>query len=164
MTVLITDTDRGMIKDIKLLFNLCEPDWQVLVCYSAEQCLTAVSHCPDLYIIGLDLPDMAGFYLIEKIRNDSDIPIVAISNNSTESMLVKAFDSGANDYIVKPFNKPLFLARLRAFLRRYKWDNDAKKYELNNKLEFHDLLNLNIPTKSKKKIKINKKGVLKYAH
>jgi two-component system KDP operon response regulator KdpE len=163
MILLITDTDYGMIKDVKLLFSLCEPDWQVLICCSAQQCLAAVSHNPDLYIIGADLPDMTGFNLIEKIREDSDTPIIAVSNSNDEAMLVKALDSGANDYIVKPFNKQLFIARLKAAIRRYRWDKDAIESKLDNGQEFSDLSNLNVPVKSKKRTKINKKGVLKYA-
>lgn len=163
MIVLITDTDRGMIKDIKLLFSLCEPDWQVLVCYTAEQCRAAVSHNPDLFILGTDLPDMSCVDLISKIRDDSDVPIVFVSNKSDHSLLIAAFDAGVNDYIIKPLNKPLFMARLRAVLRRYQWDHNTKNDDLNKNDMFSNLLNFNIFSGNKGKTKINKNGILKYA-
>jgi two-component system KDP operon response regulator KdpE len=149
MKVLITDTNREFIKEIKLLFSLCEPDWQVLVCYSAQQCLSALSHYPDLFIIAMELPDMSGYDLVGKIRDDSDIPIIAISNIKNESSLVKAFDCGANDYIVRPFNKGIFLARLRAIIRRFQWDMKIKggeffpKQEDSNFLDFHAFIGNN---------------------
>jgi two-component system KDP operon response regulator KdpE len=161
MIVLITDTDREMIKELKLLFSLCEPDWQILVCYTAEQCLAAISHNPNLYILGMKLPDMSCVDLISKIRDNSDVPIVTVSNMSDESYLIAAFDAGVNDYIIKPLNKPLFMARLRAVLRRYRWDHSTKNDDFNCH-SFSSLPGFKSFAVKEGKAEMNKNVILKY--
>jgi DNA-binding response OmpR family regulator len=65
---------------------------------------------------------MSGFELIENIRDYSDVPIIFLSDDNDIQTLVRAFDAGANDYIVVPFNKVIFIARIKARIRRRDWD------------------------------------------
>ncbi|MBR5578622.1 MAG: response regulator transcription factor [Lachnospiraceae bacterium] len=78
------------------------------------------SHQPDLVILDLDLPSGDGLSFLTNIRESSFIPIAVLSLCTDDSTKVKVLDSGANDYITKPFSFPELLARLRMYLRNYR--------------------------------------------
>lgn len=75
------------------------------------------SHCPDLIILDLGLPDMDGLEFIKKARETSAVPIIVLSARTAEEDKVSALDLGANDYITKPFGTAELLARVRVALR-----------------------------------------------
>ena len=122
--ILIADTNSEMIENVRITLNINQPDWNLSIIDSGKQCLDMVKNgsCPYIVILGMELSDMSGFELIEKIRDYSDVPVVFFSDNNDIQILVRAFDSGANDYIVWPFNKTIFVARLKAMMRRRDWD------------------------------------------
>jgi two-component system KDP operon response regulator KdpE len=72
---------------------------------------------PQAILLDLGLPDGTGFQVIEDVRQRSEVPIVVISAREGERDQVLALDSGANDYVTKPFREAELLARLRAALR-----------------------------------------------
>ncbi|HVY25112.1 MAG TPA: response regulator transcription factor [Polyangiaceae bacterium] len=72
---------------------------------------------PHAILLDLGLPDGTGFEVIESVRQRSEVPIVVISAREAERDQVLALDSGANDYVTKPFREAELLARLRAALR-----------------------------------------------
>jgi two-component system KDP operon response regulator KdpE len=72
---------------------------------------------PQAILLDLGLPDGTGFQVIENVRTRSEVPIVVISAREAERDQVLALDSGANDYVTKPFREAELLARLRAALR-----------------------------------------------
>lgn len=75
------------------------------------------SHCPDLLILDLGLPDIDGIDLIGSIRRQGDVPIIVLSARTGEKDKVEALDMGANDYVTKPFGTDELLARVRVALR-----------------------------------------------
>ena len=75
------------------------------------------SHCPNLIILDLGLPDIDGIEFIREIRQESEVPIIVLSARSNEADKVQALDLGANDYVTKPFGTEELLARVRAALR-----------------------------------------------
>jgi len=77
----------------------------------------AASHNPDLMLLDLGLPDMDGQQVIRSIREWSRMPIVVVSARGQEKDKVSALDSGADDYVTKPFGTAELLARIRAALR-----------------------------------------------
>jgi len=83
----------------------------------AEAEAMIVSHCPDLIILDLGLPDMDGMEILGKLRSWSSLPVVVVSARSHEQDKVKALDLGADDYITKPFGTEELLARIRAAVR-----------------------------------------------
>ena len=87
----------------------------------ADSCSTAktlfASHVPDLIILDLGLPDMDGMNLLNFVRQNSLTPIIVLSARANEADKILALDSGANDYVTKPFSSGELLARVRAILR-----------------------------------------------
>ncbi len=74
---------------------------------------------PDVVIVDLGLPDRDGIDVIKGIRTWSAMPIVVLSARTVEAQRLLAFESGADDYVVKPFSAPELLARVRAVSRRH---------------------------------------------
>ena len=83
-----------------------------------EAILQATSHNPDIILLDLGLPDMDGVEIIRKVRSWSNVPIIVISARSEDSDKIEALDSGADDYLTKPFSVEELLARLRVTQRR----------------------------------------------
>jgi len=79
---------------------------------------------PDLIVLDLGLPDGDGIELIRDVRSWSPVPIIVLSARGAESDKILALDSGADDYLVKPFGTGELLARVRALLRRQAKDSD----------------------------------------
>lgn len=72
----------------------------------------------DLILLDLGLPDMDGFTFLKRLRNNSHIPVIVVSAIHDGVDKVKALNSGADDYVTKPFDTNELIARIRANLRR----------------------------------------------
>lgn len=84
---------------------------------AAEALSGARLHRPDLMILDLGLPDMNGKEVIERLRLETDIPVIVLSAHDAEMERIMALDLGANDFVAKPFAIGELLARLRVCLR-----------------------------------------------
>ncbi len=73
---------------------------------------------PDLVVMDLGLPDLDGTELLRMIRAVSQVPIIVITARGADDVVVRTLDSGADDYLVKPFSVAQLEARVRALLRR----------------------------------------------
>ena len=83
----------------------------------AEAMSMISSHCPDLVILDLGLPDMDGIEVLKSVRKWSSLPVVVVSARHHEHDKVEALDYGADDYISKPFGTSELLARIRTAIR-----------------------------------------------
>lgn len=83
----------------------------------ADALSMAASHCPDLVLLDLGLPDMDGMEVLAKIRAWSAVPVLVVSARWQEREKVRALDAGADDYITKPFGTSELMARVRTALR-----------------------------------------------
>jgi two-component system KDP operon response regulator KdpE len=93
-------------------------DYRTLEATTGAEALAALRHHkPDLILLDLGLPDVDGLALIETVRKQSEVPIVILSSRGDERAKVTALDSGADDYVTKPFGADELLARIRAALR-----------------------------------------------
>lgn len=78
---------------------------------------------PDLIILDVMMPHMSGFDVCRRIRQTSTVPIIVLTALGEESDKVTAFDLGADDYLTKPFSVGELLGRLKAVLRRARWEH-----------------------------------------
>ncbi|MBN1668387.1 MAG: response regulator transcription factor [Anaerolineales bacterium] len=117
MKALIVDGDLALA-DV-LAFTLRRAGFEVI---SAHDGLTALqrweSEDPDLLILDLNLPKLDGLNVCKRIRASSDVPIIILSVRSEEDDIVRSLQSGADDYIIKPFSPRQLVARAEAVLRR----------------------------------------------
>ena len=80
--------------------------------------IAAMQRRPDVVILDLGLPDMNGIEVLKKLRDWTQTPIIVLTVHDAEVDKVESLDSGADDYVTKPFNTAELLARLRAAVRR----------------------------------------------
>ena len=73
---------------------------------------------PDLVILDVNMPEMDGWNVLERIRDMSDVPVLMLTARGDELERVRGLQSGADDYVVKPFGKQELAARVQALLRR----------------------------------------------
>lgn len=79
---------------------------------------TASSFVPDLVILDLGLPGMDGVEVCRKLRQEGDVPVLMLTARTETGDMVEGLDSGADDYLTKPFERAELLARIRSLLRR----------------------------------------------
>ena len=83
-----------------------------------EAIMMASSYNPDVVFLDLGLPDMDGIEVIRQIRTWSNMPVIVISARNDDEDKIEALDTGADDYLTKPFSVEELLARLRVTIRR----------------------------------------------
>ena len=114
--VLIIEDEQSISNFISTI--LSANDYDPLIAAGGEEALSLItSHCPDLIILDLGLPDMDGMDILRAVRSWSNLPIIVVSARTQELDKVKALDAGADDYIEKPFGASELLARIRAAIR-----------------------------------------------
>ena len=117
MKILVVDDEKLLVKGIK--FNLENDGYTVEACYDG---LTAVQMAAqggyDLIILDLMMPGLDGLEACQRIRESSTVPIIMLTARSEDADKLLGFESGADDYITKPFNILELKARIRALLRR----------------------------------------------
>jgi two-component system KDP operon response regulator KdpE len=114
--VLIVDDEP----QIRRLLRVCleRNGYEVVEASTGEEGIDqAIGHQPDFVLLDLGLPDTDGLAVLQRIREWSQVPILILSVRGREDDKIKALDSGANDYITKPFSTGELLARLRVFQR-----------------------------------------------
>ena len=115
--ILLIEDDKA---DVISISNLLETNgYKVTAALTGNEGLSlAASLCPDVILLNLGLPDMDGYKVLQQLRSWSNIPIIILSTRCEEAEKVMALDSGADDYVTKPFGTEELLARIRTALRR----------------------------------------------
>ena len=115
--VLIVEDDRRIANWVKVYFE--RAGFTVEVTHDGESGLTmARSLSPDLVVLDLMLPRLDGVELCRILREESEVPIIMLTARETPAERVAGLDTGADDYIVKPFDPQEVIARAQAVLRR----------------------------------------------
>lgn len=113
--------DEAAIRDM-LKFTLTASDYEVVEAANAEDgWKLALEHKPDLILLDWMMPGTSGVALAKRLRqNDKTltIPIIMLTARGEEEDQVQGFDSGADDYVIKPFSPRALVARIQALLRR----------------------------------------------
>jgi DNA-binding response OmpR family regulator len=115
--VLVVEDDEDIA--VALQRSLRMEGYEVRIAGDGEVALeTAHSFLPDLVVLDLGLPKLDGIEVARRLRADGDVPILMLTARDAVDSRVEGLDSGADDYLVKPFERQELLARLRALLRR----------------------------------------------
>ncbi len=115
--ILIVDDNPQIRRALRTI--LISQGFVVVDARTGEEALTMIrKQHVDLILLDVNLPGMSGTETCKEIRRTSHVPIIMITVRDTERDKVKAFDAGADDYIVKPFGAEELTARVRATLRR----------------------------------------------
>jgi two-component system KDP operon response regulator KdpE len=127
-TLLVVD-DESQIRRV-LRTTLCNAGYFVVEAKSGQEAIEAVvRNHPDLILLDVNMPDMSGFETCSKIRLSFDVPIIMVTVHNSARDKIDALDSGADDYIVKPFAIGELLARVRAVLRRFSSNENLPRIE-----------------------------------
>ena len=114
--VLVIEDEAPIRKFLRT--GLESQDFQVVDASTGREGLAqAGTRAPDVILLDLGLPDLDGFDVVRKLREWSTVPIVVLSARGQERDKVHALDSGADDYVTKPFSMGELLARMRVALR-----------------------------------------------
>ena len=126
--ILVVEDDKDLISLIK--FNLKSEGFNVLLSPNGEDGLfTAKEEKPDLILLDWMLPILSGIEVLQRLKNNKDtksIPVIFITAKGEETDKIRGLNSGADDYIVKPFSTKELIARIKANLRRGKLIPDDK--------------------------------------
>lgn len=135
MRILFVEDDETIASG--LCYALEAEGYEVSHCASVREALTALDGGVfDLALLDLALPDGAGFTVCEAVKARSGAPVVFLTAADDEGNVVRGFDFGADDYIVKPFRLREMLARLKAVLRRHSGGADVLRA---GNIELHPL-------------------------
>lgn len=119
MKILLIEDSPEIVKGVTLTFKLRWQDATVISADEGAKGIKAVeSESPDIVILDINLPDMTGFEVLEKIRFFSDVPIIVLTVRDDEVDELRGLEMGADDYIIKPFSPVNLLTRVKAVLRR----------------------------------------------
>jgi two-component system, OmpR family, response regulator len=121
-----------------MICDLLEQDgYNVKPAYSGTEALMVFDSTINLVLLDLMLPGLNGELVLQEIRKHSNVPVIGLSAKSDKASTINLLKSGADDYIVKPFNNDELLARIEAQLRRY---SQASSFpNKNSKLTYKDI-------------------------
>lgn len=135
MTKILVIEDETVVSET-LADNLRAESFDVLTARDGVEGLRlAREQTPDLLILDLMLPEMDGLSVCRILRKESDVPIIMLTARGTEMDKIVGLETGADDYVVKPFSFGELLARVRANLRRV----DADTRQVRTRLQSDDL-------------------------
>ena len=135
--IIVIEPDRSIKK---LISGLLEKKYEVIFADTVNDGYSAItSNNPDIIIIDPLFPKKEGIEFIKSIRDWSDCPIIAISQNGTENAAVSSIEAGADDFIRKPFFSAEFLARVGNCTKRIHKLNAAKGLKTEPIYQYGDL-------------------------
>ncbi len=133
--VLVVEDDKDIQEIIE--YNFTSEGYEVITCSDGEDAVELIRHeTPDLVVLDWMLPNLSGSEILRQVRSSKKIrktPIIMLTARTEELDKLKAFDTGADDYITKPFSNAELIARTKALLRRSIDSNDS------DTLVFHDI-------------------------
>lgn len=129
--ILIADDDHHILNLVSI--HLSQAGYQVLEAKDGTEALDILIHKPcDLAVVDVMMPFMDGFTLTKEIRKRYDIPVILLTAKNQIEDKEEGFQSGTDDYLVKPFEPKELLFRIEALLRRYHKELDNSIVKLGN--------------------------------
>ena len=119
MRFLIIEDDPIISDTVQICFNLRWPEAEVVITDTGEEGLKLVTaHAPDVIILDVGLPGIDGYQTLKRMRSITAAPVIMLTAKDGDLSKVRGLESGADDYITKPFSHIELIARVRAILRR----------------------------------------------
>jgi two-component system, OmpR family, response regulator MtrA len=116
--VLVVDDDAALAEMLTIVLR--NEGFEPVVCPTGDRAMTAIrDHRPELVLLDLMLPGKDGIDVCREIRSESGVPIVMLTAKNDTVDVVLGLESGADDYVVKPFKPKELVARIRARMRRF---------------------------------------------
>ena len=116
-TILVAEDDKYIISFICMFLK--DEGYKTIVATTGKEAIALFyANNPDITLLDLGLPDVDGVEVIRQIRERSNAPIIVVSARKEENEIIRALDTGADDYITKPFYTGELLARIRVAQRK----------------------------------------------
>ncbi len=133
--ILVVDDDIRMLRMMKRMLEL--ESFQTITANNGEAALRVFEkENPDLVLLDIMMPDMNGYTVCQHIREFSDVPIIMVTAMGDDKQKVEGLDTGADDYVTKPFSASELAARVRAILRR----TGSQERQSNSLFRYKDLV------------------------
>lgn len=114
--IMLVDDEKGIVSIMQNYFEMA--GFQVVAAYSGKEALKKVTCQPDIVLLDINMPDIDGLAVCQRIREHIACPILFLTARIETADKIKGFSVGADDYIVKPFDLDELGARVAAHLRR----------------------------------------------
>src|SRR5437868_5817414 len=119
MKFLIVDDDKSIVEAVTIGLQFQWRDAEVHAAKDGDEGLRKfLDITPDITLLDINMPQMSGFEVLQRVREVSDAPVLMLTARGDEMSKVKGLEMGADDYLVKPFSHLELFARIKAVLRR----------------------------------------------
>jgi DNA-binding response OmpR family regulator len=139
--ILVVEDERHLADGLR--FNLEADEHEVDLVETGEDAMTRLTAEPrryDLVVLDVMLPGISGFEVTTELRRLGQyVPVLILTARGRSEDVLSGFGAGADDYLTKPFELPIFLSRVRGLLRRHQWLRmDAARQESSSTFAFRD--------------------------
>jgi two-component system response regulator VicR len=138
MKILYADDDSDLV-DLTTYVLLRQGHRVIAACDGVQAMQRFAAEQPDLVMVDAVMPRLGGLEVCRRIREMSQIPVIILSALSDEGDVVRGYESGADDYIVKPFSPRQLLLRIDALMRRVNGNHTTANGRRGSRVEFTDL-------------------------
>lgn len=129
-SILIVDDENEIVSMLYRYFS--KLGYTVYTATAGKTALKEVEKNPNIILLDVNMPDIDGFTICERIRDYVSCPIIFLTARIEDSDKIKGFSIGADDYVIKPFSIDELEARIAAHLRREKRHNTASKVQFDD--------------------------------
>ena len=130
--ILIIEDDVLIRRELKILLE--NAMYEVTALTSFDRIVPQIkSECPDLILLDINLPDCSGFDLCTQIREEMNVPVIFLTGRTNSMDELTGILKGGDDYITKPYQVPILLARINAVLKRTKISHEKDSSHLSHK-------------------------------
>ena len=142
--ILVVDDDKEIVKAIEIYLG--KENYKIYKAYDGEQALEQIKNNNiNLVILDIMMPNKDGLETLQELRKSKNIPVIMLSAKSEDIDKINGLNTGADDYVTKPFNPVELIARVNALIRRYTQfgaieENQGKSIIKNGELVINDEL------------------------
>ena len=120
-TILIIEDDEAICRELQMLL---QKQGYEAICWNMQEDIRGLvkTHDPHIILLDINLPQMDGFTVCSQLRSFSKVPIIFVTSRNTDMDELCSMQMGGDDFITKPYNTSILLARIAALLKRsYEW-------------------------------------------